>query len=138
MPRYVLDSFAFLALFLDEPGAAKVQELIEGASQGSDELFIPVVNLGEVLYTVENRRGLETAQDTLAAVQQSLVRIVDVDQPLALSAARLKATTGMGYLDCFIVALAQQLEARVVTGDIDFKRVEELVTVEWLPVDDPQ
>ena len=132
MPRYVLDSFAFLALFLDEPGAAKVQGLLEGASQGRDELFIPVVNLGEVLYTVENRRGLEAAQDTLAAVQQSPVRIVDVDQPLALSAARLKATTGMGYLDCFIVALAQQLEARLVTGDLDFKRIEDLVTVEWL------
>ena len=93
---------------------------------------MPVVNLGEVLYTVENRRGVEAAQGALSAVQQSAVIIVDIDRPLALSAARLKATTGMGYLDCFIVALAQQLEASVVTGDPDFRQLEDTIAVVWL------
>jgi predicted nucleic acid-binding protein len=133
----VLDSFALMALFQEEPGAAKVQELLEGAAGGEHELYMSVVNLGEVAYTVENRRGLEASQEVLAANDQLPIAIVDVDQELALRAARLKATTGIGYADCFAAALAQRLGAAVVTGDPDFRQVEHLVDIDWLPATEP-
>ena len=136
--RYVLDSFALMALFQEEPGAAKVQELLASAGEGEHELYMSVVNLGEVVYTVENRRGLEASQEALAAADQLLIEVVEVDRPLALSAARLKAASGVGYPDCFVVALAQRLDAAVVTGDPDFRQVEHLVAVEWLRSDDAQ
>ncbi len=131
--RFVLDSFAVMALLLDEQGAARVEELLEGAGMGEHELYITVVNLGEVLYTFENRRDMEAAQEALAFVDQSPIEIVEVDRSLALNAARLKATTGMGYVDCFVAGCAQRLDAAVVTGDPDFRRVEDLVAIEWLP-----
>jgi len=136
--RYVLDSFALTALFQEEPGAAKVQKLLEGARGDEHELHMSVVNLGEVAYTVENRRGLEASQEALAAVDQLPIEIVDVDRALALSAARLKAASGIGYADCFVAALAQRLDAAVVTGDLDFRQVEHLVAVEWLQSADTQ
>jgi len=130
--RYVLDSFALMALFQEEPGAAKVQELLADARGGEHELYMSVVNLGEMVYTVENRRGLEASQEALAAADQLPIEIVGVDRPLALSAARLKAASGIGYADCFVVALAQRLGGAVVTGDTHFRQVEHLVAVEWL------
>ena len=136
--RYVLDSFALMALFQEEPGAAKVQELLEGAREDEHELHMSVVNLGEVVYTVENRRGLEASQEALAAADQLPIEIVDADRPLALSAARLKAASGIGYADCFAAALAQRLNAAVVTGDPDFRQIEHLVPVEWLRSGDAQ
>jgi len=135
-PLYVLDSFALMALFQEEPGAAKVQELLAAAREGEHELYMSVVHLGEVVYTVENRRGLETSQEVLAAIDQLPIEIVEVDRPLALSAARLKAASGIGYADCFVAALAQRLGAAVVTGDADFRKLEDTVLpgrIEWLP-----
>lgn len=130
--RLVLDSFALIALFQNEPGAARVESLLEAASKDQCDILMSVVNLGEVAYTLEIRRGLQTAQEALAAISQAAIQVVDVDRTLALTAARLKATTGVGYADCFAAALAQRLDAAVLTGDPDFQRLEGAVPVEWL------
>ena len=132
--RFVLDSFALMALFQIEPGAAKVRELLEAAGKGRHELYMSVINLGEVLYTIENRQGVEAAQQALAFIDQSPIETHEVDRPLALSAARLKAASGIGYADCFAAALAQRLGGAIVTGDPDFRQLEDQVVVEWLPV----
>lgn len=92
-----------------------------------------VINLGEVMYTVERRRGLRSALEALAAVDQLPLRLAEVDRPRTLRAARLKASTSMGYADCFAAALARELGAVLLTGDRDFKAVEGSVAIEWLP-----
>jgi ribonuclease VapC len=130
--RLVLDSFALMALFRNEPAAARVEALLEKASSGECELFMSVVNLGEVAYTVEIRQGLQAAKEAVAAISQAAIEVVDVDRALALVAARLKATTHVGYADCFAAALAQRMDAAVLTGDPDFQRLEGAVAVEWL------
>jgi Predicted nucleic acid-binding protein, contains PIN domain len=131
--KYVLDSFALMALFQDEPGAARVQGLLESADKEDCELYVSVINLGEVLYNVEGR-GIRAAQEVLSFFKQSQIKVIDADLQLVMRAARLKAQTGIGYADCFASALAQQISGTVVTGDEDFRRVEQLVPVEWLPV----
>jgi predicted nucleic acid-binding protein len=136
--RFVLDSFSLMALFQAESGGAKVREILDRAREGQAELFMTVVNLGEVLYTVENRQGVEAAQNALAFIDRSPIQLFEVERSLSLSAARLKAAAGIGYLDCFAAALAQRLDAAVVTGDPDFHQIEHLVAVEWLPTAQPQ
>lgn len=133
MSRYVLDAFSFMAIIQDEPGAARMQELLDGGDGGEHELYMSVVNFGEVIYTVWKRRGAGSAQQTLAAFDQLPVKAFDVDRDLALQASALKANTRMGYADCFAAALAQRLGAAVVTGDPDFRQVEQSVPIEWLP-----
>jgi len=105
---------------------------LEKASSGECELFMSVVNLGEVAYTVEIGQGLQAAKEAVAAINQAAIEVVDVDRALALVAARLKATTRVGYADCFAAALAQSLDAAVLTGDPDFRRLEGAVAIEWL------
>ncbi len=136
--RFVLDSFALMALFEDEPGAPLVQELLERAAKGEYELFMSVLNLGEVLYTVESRRGLEASQEVLAAVDQLPIAIVEIDRPLTLAAAKLKAASGIGYADCFVGALAQHLGCTIVTGDADFRQIEDVVPIQWMPAAESQ
>ncbi len=109
--RSVLDSFALMALLEDESGASCVQELLERAARRERELFMSVLNLGEVLYTVESRHGLEAPQQVLATVDQA----------------------GVGNADCFVGALAQHLGGTIVTGDSDFRRIEDVVPIKWLP-----
>ena len=131
-PRFVLDSFALLALFRAETGGPRVRELVNKASADAIALSITSVNLGEVFYRTIRERGLEQAHEMLARVGELSIEIVDVDEELALMAGALKAASGIGYADCFVAALAQRLDAAVVTGDSDFRRLEPLVTIEWL------
>ena len=132
MPRFVLDSWALLAFFLAEPAAIRVRGILESGPRGEHELYLSVVNLGEVMYNLDRRRGIVVARNALRAIEQYVIRTVDVNRLLALEAATLKVTRRLGYADCFAAALALRLEAAVLTGDRDFQRVEDLVTVEWL------
>jgi PIN domain nuclease of toxin-antitoxin system len=56
--KYVLDSFAVLCFLADESGADDMQILLESARRDECELFMNVVNLSEVYYTVKRRSGL--------------------------------------------------------------------------------
>jgi ribonuclease VapC len=127
---YVLDAFALLAYFKNEPGAARIEQLLEEASQGQD-LLMSVVNLGEVVYKTTRQFNLERAKETLSKMRQHPITLVDVDEELALDAAALKGTYRISYADCIAAALAQRLGATLVTGDDGFRQIPDL-QVEWL------
>ena len=133
MSDYVLDAFALLAFFQNEPGRARVEELLQNAEAGRDSLHATVVNVGEMLYRLRNNHGPRAAGRALLHLDQLHIQITDVDRDLALQAAYAKAERRLGYLDCFVFALAHRLGAILVTGDDDFERVEDLVPIDWLP-----
>lgn len=132
-PTYVLDAFAVLALFRDEPGADAVEDLIRRARQGDALLAMSVVNLGEVVYRTIRKRGVEAAADALARIGELPVEAVEVDRALATDAAYLKGRHRISYADCVAAALARRLGGTLVTGDPDFRVFETLLTIEWLP-----
>ena len=133
LPRFVFDSFALLALFQNEPAADRVTELLQDAERGQVSLTMTVVNLGEVVYRTVRQHGVERGRAVLARIGELPIDIIDANRDLALAAATIKATYRIGYADCFVVALAQQLNATVITGDPDFQEVAHLVAIEWLP-----
>lgn len=73
--QYVLDSFAILVLLQNEEGHARIQEVLTIAQKGVAAVTLSVINLGEVLYIVERRQGLNKAQEVLAAVEQLPMRV---------------------------------------------------------------
>jgi ribonuclease VapC len=134
--RYVLDSFALIAYFEGESGGDLVTGLFRRATKGGCELFLCVVNLGEIAYIVERERGLSRAQETLARVDELPISLGDVDRRLALATAHLKAQYPIAYADCFAAALAQIKDAALVTGDPEFKNagVDAVIPVVWITV----
>jgi ribonuclease VapC len=132
-PHYVLDSFALMAQLNGEPGAAQVESLLELARKRQAVLWLSLVNLSEVLYLVERKSGLEKTKDIIVLIDDLPLQIVDVDRRLAFSAAHVKAQHSLSLADAFAIALAQQKNARVVTGDPEFESIEKEVAIEWLP-----
>ncbi len=131
---YILDSFALFAYLEDEPGSNRVKELLEIAHGDDCRLFMCVVNLGEVLYIVEREKSLSHAQRLVARINDLPVEIIDVDRPLTMFAAHLKARFPVAYADCFAAALAQMKDATLVTGDPEFRKIEadSDISIEWL------
>ena len=92
------------------------------------------VNLGEVAYNFERRRGQESLLEVLVGLDQMAVSIFPVGRKIALLAARLKANHSLGYADCIAAALARELGATVLTADRGFAAIEGFVPIEWLPL----
>jgi predicted nucleic acid-binding protein len=133
LPRYVLDSFGLLAYFGAEPGESQVKAVLTRAAAGEGATYLSVINLGEIAYITEREQGASAARRALAAIDQLPIKVIEADRRMALAAAHVKAHYAISYADAFAVALAQQMQAAILTGDPEFGKIEHLVTVEWLP-----
>jgi len=130
--HFVLDSYAILAFLENEAGAARVREILEQGQQERAVIYLSMINYGEVVYITERELGLSAAQRVIAAIDQWPVTLVEADRKLTLAAAHVKAHHAISYADAFAVALAQSRQATLLTGDPEFHKVENLVTVDWL------
>ena len=130
--NFILDSYALMAYLGAEPGWERVKEILSQAEDGTLSLYLCMINLGEILYMTERRRGLEKAQDVQALIENLPIEIVDAARDLILDAAHIKANYPLSYADAFVVALAQRENGVILTGDPEFQAVEALATIEWL------
>lgn len=131
-PTYVLDSFAVLAYFQAEPSGQEVKKLLKQARAGDALAFLSWINLGEIIYNIGRKLGDAAATDTLHDISRLPIQLAKVTLDRVLAAAQIKAHHTISYADAFAVALAQELEAIVITGDPEFRQVESLVQVLWL------
>ncbi len=128
----VLDSFALLAYFGGEEAGPKVRDLLKEAAEQDRELYLCVVNWGEVLYIIERRAGKEKRDEIARLMNQMHLSIIDADQEITRQAAAYKTKGGISYADCFAAALAKSKKAELVTGDKEFKEVEGDLKIHWL------
>jgi ribonuclease VapC len=126
MATKVLDSWALIAFFEDEPAAEVVEKLLHQASEGKHKLLLGMVNWGEVYSST-----MRAVSPEAAALPIEIVGVSD-DLALARQAAIFKATHKLSYAGCFAAALAKQRNAELVTGDPEFKAVEKEVKIYWL------
>ena len=132
MTAKVLDSYALMAFFEDEPGADFVRGLIHKAVESGTNLLMSVVNLGEVWYSIARTNSPETADQSVHEIKGLGIEIVDVDWALTRQAAAFKANGNISYGDCFAAALAKTRKADLVTGDKEFKLLEGEIKIAWL------
>ncbi|MHB8880828.1 MAG: PIN domain-containing protein [Thermodesulfovibrionales bacterium] len=132
MKNLVLDSYALMVYFEDEPGADKVQRFLEQSGQGKIGLLMSIVNWGEVYYSLCRSKGAEKAGESLLIIEQLPIKLVEVGKDFMYEVAQLKARYPLALGDCFAAALAIERHCRVITGDKEFEKLGNLLTVEWL------
>ena len=132
MKRYVLDSYAMIAYFEDEPGADRVAKVLKQLVQGKAKGFMSVVNWGEVYYNTMREQGIAEAEKVIHQLDKFPIQIVEVNKDLTYEAAKLKGKYRIAYADCFAVALSVRLNASLVTGDPEFKKLRERISIQWI------
>lgn len=136
---YVLDTFAILAWFANEPGAAAVQQLLEEARRGKSQIYVSWVNLSEVYYVTlrysEEAERSTAAMKALEILKTLPLELVPAGEREALAAGAIKADYSLSLADAFAAGLAKLYAAEVVTGDPEFRAVEQVgdIRVVWLP-----
>ena len=132
MPVKVLDSWALMALFNNEPAAGAVEKILEQASAERHKLLMSVVNWGEIYYAVMRGASPNLAEQKIREIAAMPIELVAADLDQAHQAAIFKAAGRMSYADCFGAALAKLKNAEFVTGDLEFKEVEREIKINWL------
>jgi len=129
---YVLDSYALLALLQKEKGQAQVAALIAQTQENNATLYLSLINWGEILYIVQREQGARVAEVLMQDIDRLPIALMQVDRARVAAAARIKGAFAVSYADAFAIALAQELDATIVTSDPEFKSIEKLVSVLWL------
>ena len=128
----VLDAHGLLVFLEKEAGYEKVEQSFVAAVEKDKYLLMSSVNFGEVYYIVLRECGQDKAHEIEKIIMTLPIEIIDVDIQLAREAARFKASRKISYADCFAAALAKLHKGEVITGDKEFKAIEEEVKIAWI------
>jgi len=130
--KRLLDSFAILAYLKKENNYQKVVKLLS-SNPKECSVIMNEINIGESYYIISRERGREQADYFVETVLPNLpVAVIPNSFEQIIEASRIKAKYPISYADCFAVATAVREKATIVTGDPEFKKVKDLVEVEWL------
>lgn len=136
MPRkakaLVLDSWSVIAYLEDEPSGQQVADLIAGAHEEGIPIYMTVVNAGEVWYIIAREISEVEANNSIKELRELRIRFEDADWELTQEAVRFKSKNKMSYADCYAAALAQAKKADLVTGDNEFKALEDQIKIQWV------
>ena len=134
MAAKVLDSWALMAFYQGEPAADAVEEILFQGSQGRHHLYLSVINWAEIYTAFVRGESASTAEARAREMSTLSIQIVGVSEDLKLArqAAIYKARGGISYGDAYAAALAKEKKADLVTGNLEFKRLEEEIKIHWL------
>ena len=131
--KRLLDSFAIIAYLNKEKGFEKVRDAMSEAQNSGGSILMNEINIGEVYYILFRKRGPEKADYFLQTILQSLpIIVVSNDFDDVIKAAKIKAEHPLSFADCFAAATAKKNNSVIMTGDPEFKKIENLVAIEWL------
>lgn len=132
MNNFVLDSFALLRFIQKEPGNEPVKDILDEVRSGTACAMLNVINMGEIIYTVQRRFGLQFKLEVVMNISRLGIVILPATNDLVFRAAEVKARFAMSYADAFAVASAIEHNATLVTGDQEFRQAEHLMNILWI------
>src|SRR5262249_19357584 len=135
--RYIFDAWALMAYFMAQPEAEVVRRYLGRASRQQILIYASVINLGETYYMTWRKQSRMVADQAMEIAAKLPIMFIPVTLERALRVAKIKgqystAKRSLSYADSMAVALAEEFNASVLTGDPEFQQVETLVKVIWL------
>jgi predicted nucleic acid-binding protein len=120
---FVLDTSALLALRGDEPGADRVQALLEQSKRKQCRVLASFMTRMELLYCVEREEGEESAIEALRLVDSFVMEWVSCESVILEKAAGIKSHGGLSVADAWIAATASIYGATLVHKDPEFSAI---------------
>lgn len=127
--RFVLDTSAIFTLIEDEEGASRVEQILK-----KSKVLISWVSLMEMMYISQQEKGEEIAMNRYAMLKQIDATIVwNTDEPILLTASKIKSSRRLSFADSIIAATAIQYDAALLHKDPEYETLQDLVQMEVLP-----
>lgn len=130
--NYVVDAFAILMYLQQGQGWQETGQLLRHWRRERRKAKLNWINWGEIYYSVWKGFGREKAQETMGLLAGFPLELEPVDFELVRAASELKAQHSLSFADAFCAATALRYNAIVLTGDPEFRSVEDLLDIHWL------
>ena len=118
----LIDSWAWIEFFQGSRAGAVVM----GYLGGDSDLIISTVNLAEVYRWILRYYDESSAEKKREAMKERCT-LIDVDEEIAVQAARIRNQLNWGLGDSIVYATARREAARVLTGDSDFRGQDDVI-----------
>jgi len=128
----VLDATALMVYLKKEPGYERVKEAFVNASESNKVILMSTVNWGEVFYLLIKDQGIEQAERIQKIIETFPIEFVAPDFLITKQAALFKAAKKLPYADCFAAGLAKVHKGEIITGDNDFRAIENEIKIIWI------
>lgn len=119
----LVDSSGWLEYFTGESLATKYASYLEKTT----ELLVPSLVLYEVYRWIKRHRGEEEALKYTAKMSE--VRVIPLDDSLALYAADVALEHRLALADSVVYATALAHHAKLITSDADFKNLPKVTYI---------
>jgi predicted nucleic acid-binding protein len=114
----IVDSSGWLEYFAEGSNA----DFFAPAIEDTKNLLVPVICIYEVFKKLLLQSGLSEAQTHVSDMKQG--KIIEIDESLALSAAKLSADLKLPMADSLVLAAARANNATLWTQDEHFKNLD--------------
>lgn len=132
MKTRVLDSWTILEWIGGRhPASVLIGALLSEAEEGRIRLLMSAINVGEVYYFLRKQHSESLAEFWRESSRTLPVTIEVPSSEDIWNAALLKGRFPVSYPDAFAAALAQKYNCPLVTGDPEFRSVEQL-ELDWI------
>ena len=120
----LIDSWSWIEYWAGSKYADAAAKYIDG----SEAAIVSTLNIAEVHYWFIRHYDEETANERISRMRKRCFTI-PVNEEIAVGASRIKHDMKMSLADSVILATAKVENAKVVTGDPDFSKVEGAVLI---------
>ena len=120
----IVDSSGWLEYFAEGSNA----EFFAPAIENTKNLLVPVICIYEVFKKILLQSGISAAQTHISDMK--LGKIIDIDESLALSAAKISFDLKLPMADSLILATARANDAVLWTQDEHFKDLDGVKYIE--------
>ena len=117
----LIDSWAWIEYFKGTSAGNKAKEIIESG----DKLLLSTINVSEIYIFLLKNKPEESDKLINFVLNSSFVMLLD--SKLAISAAKIKQSKKIGLADAIVIATAEENKATILTGDDDFKNMENVI-----------
>ena len=121
----VVDSSGWLEYFADGDNA----DFFAPAIEDTKNLLVPVICIYEVFKRIRQQSGITEAQQHIGDMK--LGRIIELDESLALSAAKISTDLKLPMADSIILSTARAHNATLWTQDEHFKDLDGVKYIHW-------
>ena len=128
MPRYVIDSYAWIEYFIGSEKGRTVKTIVES---DTNEIFTPAIVVAEVVsITSREDRDVELIYNNMLLLSKISSFTPEFAKETGLLHAKMRKTIkDIGMADIAVLLTARNADAKIVTGDPHFKGMKNVLFI---------
>ena len=128
MSKFIIDAWAWIEYFKGTEYGAKLNDILEDPTT---DVYTCAITVAEIISkTARDNRDTEAAYDLVMSNSQIIKLDEQISKLAGLLHYRMRQTSkDFGIADAFILAAANKLEAKIITGDPHFKGLKNAIMI---------